>query len=195
VLGVIDVHGTYLPPHFTRTEDVLGLPPGSVGLDNSLPLVQQHKAAFPGYFLDNDDAARLVAALLDEGRITVAHLGSTITRLVDQESATGRDWRQLEELLALIAARDHRGLAEILTRPHLFKYLIPLMAPGKPLARLVCEARDGPFSSTLVPRRWVRSAWAILAAARAKYAPARPNVIAGRRSRVTRTAQRAPTPF
>jgi hypothetical protein len=174
VLGVVDVDGVYVRPAFTRTEEVLGLPPGSVGLDDGLQVVRRHKARFPGYFLDNDDAARVVAALLDEGRITTADLGATFVRLAEQENVAGSHGRHLEELAALVATRDHRRLAEILTRPHLFKYLVPLMAPEMPLARVLCEAGDGPFSSTLVPGRWATSAWAILEAAEAKYAAVDP---------------------
>jgi hypothetical protein len=176
VLGVVNADGEYVPPAFTTTEQVLGLPPGSVRMDNGLPLVRDHKAAFPGYFIHNDDAARLIAALLDQGRVTMADLAAPITQLVERESATGRNWRQLEELLALVAARDHRALAAVLTRPHLFKYLTPLIAPGGPLAHLVSEVRDGPFSATLIPSRWVTSAWSILEAAEAKYAEARPDL-------------------
>jgi hypothetical protein len=169
VLGVIDVDGRYVAPAFTRTEEVLGLAPGSVSLDNGLPVVREHKSLFPGYFIDNDDAARLVAALLEDGRVTVGDLGAAIGRVGEHESAAGGDGRQLDELVALVGARNYRALAEVLTRPHLFKYLVPLLGPGEPLARLLCETGDGPFSSTLVPRRWATSAWAILEAAEAKY--------------------------
>jgi hypothetical protein len=176
VLGVVDVDGKYVPPAFTRTEDVLGLAPGSVGLDNGLRVVREHKAAFPGYFLDNDDAARLIAGLLERRRISVADLAGAIARLVEGESAGGRDWRHLDVLLSAVGARDHLRLAQVLTRPHLFKYLIPLISPGGPLARLVREARDGPFSSVLVPSRWAASAASILQAVEAKYVRARSDV-------------------
>jgi hypothetical protein len=169
VLAVVGTDGVNVPPAFTRTEEVLGLPPGSVGLDSSRPVVQEHKAAFPGYFLDNDDAARIVAGLLDDGRVTEGDLGAPILRLVEHESAKGGQGHRLDELVALIAARDHRALARMLTRPHLFKNLIPLMEPGRPLASLLCETGDGPFSSTLVPGRWRSSAWAVLEAAEEKY--------------------------
>ena len=178
VLGLVDVDGAYVPPDFTRTEEVLGLPPGSVGLDNDLQVVQQLKASYPGYWVHNCDAARLIGGLLDEGCMTIGDLRSTIARLVQGETVSGGDLRRLDELAAAHAARDHRGLAEILTRPHLFKYLIPLISGEQPLSRMsgaefraqiLSGTMDGPFSSTLIPARWTTSAWAILEAAEEKY--------------------------
>src|SRR5262249_18249368 len=116
VLGVVDVDGVYVPPDFTLTEETLGLEPGSVSLNGDLRVVREHKAAFPGYFMDNADAARRLAALLDEGTVTVGTLGGAIDRLVRCETVLGRDQAQLDELVALAAARDHRRLAEFLTR-------------------------------------------------------------------------------
>lgn len=188
VLGVVDVNGEYVPPAFTRTEDTLGLPRGSVGLDVTLPVVQEHKATFPGYFVDNDDAARLITGLLDERRVTVADLSPTIAHLVEQETLLGRDTRQFELLASATGGPDHHRLAEILTRPHLFKYLVPLIASDRPLTRistaelrrrLVWETMDGPFSSTMMPWQSAASARAILEVAEEKYADAEP-----RRSRV-----------
>jgi hypothetical protein len=177
VLGVVDVEGVTVTPAFTRTEDMLGLPTASVGLDNALRIVRQHRASFPGYFVDNDDAARVIAELLDEGRLTVADLRSTVSNLVEQETLLGRDSRQLEELVMLLVQPDHGRLAEILTRPHLFKYLIPVIAGERPLSRMTLEefrrrvlyaTKDGPFSSTVVPSNWVASVWAVLEAAEVK---------------------------
>jgi hypothetical protein len=170
VLGIVGLDGVYVPPAFTPTDEVLGLPRGSVSLAHDVPVVREHRTSFPGYFIHNDDAARILGALLDEGRITVTDLWPAIARLVQRESELGRDRRQLDELIALAAAGDHRTLAEVLTRPRLFKYLIPLLAQGGPLARLLREAGDGPFSAALTPRRWATSAWRILEIAEAKYA-------------------------
>ncbi len=178
VVGVRDVEDEYVTPDFTRTEDVLGLPAGAIRLDNSLSEVREHKASFPGYFIDNDDAARCLAAMMDEGRITVADLGTTICRLVAGESPPGGDGRLLDELVALVGGPDHGRLAEILTTPRLFKYLIPVLSGAQRLSRmsaaefrdrLVCETRDGPFSAAVMPARWAASAWAVLEAAEAKY--------------------------
>jgi len=169
VLGVVDIDGAYVAPGFTSTEDVLGLAPGSVCMDNTLLAVQEHKAAFPGYFIDNDDAAGLLSRLLDDGRLTLADLRATFRHLLQQESAHDRDGRQLDELTTVIAAGDHRGVAWMLTRPRLFKYLIPLIAQGGPVARLTGETGDGPFSATMVRWRWAAAAWAIIEAAEEKY--------------------------
>jgi hypothetical protein len=178
VMGLRDVRGAWVSPAFTRTEDVLGLPAGSVGLDNGLPLVQEHKTAFPGYFVHNDDAAQVISDLLDEGRISAEDLREPTMRLLARESARGADTRVIDELAALIAEPDHRRLADVLTRPRLFQYLVPLIAGSGRLsrmsaadlrARLLYETRDGPFSSTLVPAAWAASAWSVLDAAERKY--------------------------
>jgi hypothetical protein len=170
--------GTFVSPAFTRTEDQLGLPPGSVSMDNDLPVVQTHKMSFPGYFVHNDDAAQVIADLLDEGRLTVEDLRAPTMRLLARESAHGMDFRLVDELAALVAEPDHHRIAEVLTRPRLFKCLVPLITGKQALsrmraadlrARLLYETQDGPFSSTLVPAAWAASAWAVLDTAERKY--------------------------
>jgi hypothetical protein len=181
VAGVRDVDGVYVAPAFRRTEEVLGLPRGSVGMDTTLDVVREHKARFPGYFVDNDDAARLIHQLLDQGRMRAGDLGALIRRLIREELAFGSDRRPLEELAALVARPDHRRLAEILTRPSLFKHLVPVMTGEYPLTgmsaaelrdRLVGETGDGPFSAMAIPTEWAASARAVLEAAEVKYGSA-----------------------
>ncbi len=181
VVGVRDIDGLYVAPDFRRTEDVLGLPVGSISMDDSLPEVREHKASYPGYFIDNDDAAGVVAGLLDDGLLTLSDLGPSIGRLIVAESADGRLGRQLEEVIALLARPDHRRLAKMLTSSRLFKYLGPLMAGKEPLSRLPAgelttrllrETGDGPFSATVSPAEWATSAWAVLDAAAEKYGEA-----------------------
>jgi hypothetical protein len=178
VTGLRSVGGGWVSPDFTRTEEMLGLPPNTVSLDNRLPVVQEHKTAFPGYFVHNDDAAQVIADLLDEGRITVADLRGPTMRLLARESALGADTRLIDELASLVVEPDHRRLADVLTRPRLFQYLVPLIAGDRRLsrmstadfrARLLYDTRDGPYSSTLIPAAWAASAWAVLEAAERKY--------------------------
>jgi hypothetical protein len=177
VLGVVDVEGVYVPPDFTRSEDVLGLPAGSVGLDDRLDVVQEHRTAFPGYFIANDDAARVLARLLDEGRVVAAELRAAVMRQVAREPSACRDRRQVEGIGDLRTRADRRRLAALLTRSQMFKYLIPLIGPGRPLSALVAETGDGPFSATLVPARWRTSAWTILDVAQEKYAGAETDTV------------------
>jgi hypothetical protein len=175
VMGVRDATGRYLAPPFTRSEEVLGLPADSIGMDNGLPLVREHKARFPGYFVDNADAARVLAELLDAGRVRAAELRGPILRAVEEEEALGRDTCLVDELAALLTVRDHPRMAEVLTRPRLFKHLAPLLASRPELARLVVDGtRDGPYSSTMVPAAWAAGAWAILETAESASARARP---------------------
>lgn len=174
VMAVRDADGTPVRPAFIRTEELLGLPPASVELDDALEVVLEHKVGAPGYFVDNDDAADVLAGLLDGGRITVADLWPAIARLVGAEAG-----ERTAGLLHTIAASDHRGLAEVLTRPRAMKHLIPLLAGEEPLSRmsaselrrrLLSETGDGPFSASVVPSTWSVGAWAMLRAAERRYA-------------------------
>jgi hypothetical protein len=165
----IDVGGTYVAPAFAPTEEVLGLPVGSVRLDLSLPAVQRHRAAAPGYFVDPADAARVLTALLAEERVTIADLGEAIVRLIGEETARRHDRPHLDELVGLVVQRDYARLAEVLTRPTRIKHLAPLMVPGGPLTSLLEETGSRPFSSTVDPAAWAASARAVLAAAETKY--------------------------
>jgi hypothetical protein len=168
VLGVTDVTGTYIPPDFTPTEDMLGLPRGAVQLDTSLELVRRYKIGLPGYFIHPGDAAGILRELLDAGRIAIDDLAPCLLRMA----------REHEEL-PLVAAPDHGLLARTLTQPRLFKYLVPLLESDRSLAgmsvaelraRLVDETRSRPFSATMRPRAWADRARAILEAAATKYA-------------------------
>jgi hypothetical protein len=179
VLGVVGVDGVYVAPAFTRTEEVLGLLPGSVRLDNDLPVVREHKTAFPGYFVDNDDAARVLAEMLDDGRLSLADLRSAIAEAIGWEVLARRSGRELKALMATATVPDGHRVARTLTRPDLFKFLVPLLVGERPLpgmsaaelrAHLLFETGDGPFSSTLVPAGWAANAEAILRAAEEKYA-------------------------
>jgi len=178
VLAVRDVDGRSVSPAFVRTEETLGLAPGSVRLDNDQPVVREHKIAAPGYFVDNAAAAAVLESLLDEGSVTVADLRPSIGRLIEGESALGGAGRQLEELVTLIVSPGHRWLAETLTRPRLFKYAVPLLSGADPLTRmsladlrwrLLLETGDGPFSAAVRPARWVEDARSILQAVEGKY--------------------------
>jgi hypothetical protein len=178
VVSMYDVDGTHVRPAFKSTEELLGLPNGSVSLDNGSPVVQEHKTTFPGYFVDNEDAARLIAGLLDEGRLTPADLREPTMRLIARESAAGGDQALIDELMALVVEPDHQRLADVLTRPRLFQYLVPLLTGTRPPARMTAAelrtlllrgTRDGPFSSTVVPAAWAASAWEVMGAAERKY--------------------------
>jgi hypothetical protein len=79
----------------------------------------------------------------------------------------------------MLVQPDHSRLAAVLTRPRLFKYLVPILAGDCQLAqistaeiraRLLYDTRDGPFSSTVVPATWAASAATVLKAASAKHA-------------------------
>jgi hypothetical protein len=178
VVGVRDIHSRYIAPDFTPTEELLRLPPGSVRLDNASPVVQEHKTTFPGYFVDNEDAARFFARLLGGDLISVADLRPAVVRLVAREWRANRDSPLLAELLDLIGTPEQRRLVEILTAPRMFKYLSAFVSGDLHLSRMsgaelrqrfLAETGDGPFSATVRLAEWAASARAVLEAAEEKY--------------------------
>ena len=178
VLGIVDLNGGYVAPANTRTDEILGVAPGSTRMDNRLPAVREYKAKLPGYLIDNGSAAVLIARMLESGSITVADLQPTIAHLVEQEMTGGRDGDRLVDLLCAAAAGDHAHVAEFLTQPCMFKYMVPRIVSDAPLARmsgaefrdcLIDQTSDGPFSSTRTPQDWLASAQRVLSAAREKY--------------------------
>lgn len=178
VLRVGDVDGRSVAPAHFNSEEILGLPGGSVRMDNRLPVVREHKANLPGYLLDNDSARDVILRLLESGRISAADLRPTVALLVEAELALGRERRELVDLLCAASTSDHNRLAEALTRPVMFKYMVPRILSDEPLEgmsgpefrdALIDGTDDGPFSSTRSPRDWLHSAQAVLEAAAAKY--------------------------
>jgi hypothetical protein len=174
VLAVRDVVGRSVQPAFTRTEEVLGLPAGSVVLDLRQVDVQAHKLAVPGYFVDHLDATELVGGLLDEGRLTLADLRPAIAAVIGGASSLGGAEALAGRLVMAVAAPpDHHAIAEILTHPRVFKYLVPLLAGAEPLermstadlrTRLIWETGNRPFSSTVLLPGWRASALRVLRA-------------------------------
>jgi DNA-binding PadR family transcriptional regulator len=156
VLGVVGLDGAYVSPDFTRTEQTLRLPPGTVTMENGLPADRARLQAFTSA---GDAAAEVLAELIEAGRISVGHLVAV--------AAPHLTTSQLETMGGLIAQRDQRGLARLLSRGPAFRRVRRLVqtAPSRPLAEL---AGESPFSSTLIPAAWAASAWAILEIAETK---------------------------
>ena len=178
VLAIEDVDGRSMAPAHFKTDEILGLPMGCTRMDNRLPVVREHKAILPGYLLDNDSARALLAQLLHEGRLSIADLQPTIANVVEQEVALGGERAPLVDLVCAATSRDYDCVAEALTRPLFFKYMVPRIMSNEPLAHmsgaefrdaLIDGTADGPFSSTRSPRDWLESACRVLEAAKAKY--------------------------
>jgi hypothetical protein len=175
VMVVHDIDGNAVRAPFVGTHEVLGLPAGAVALNRGLPVVEGAMLAAPGYFFDHDSAARVLATLLDERRLTMADLRPTIARLVEWEAGAGQPGERLDELLTAVAMPDHGRLAVLLTRPRSMKYLVPLLMHSAELrTRLLREAADGPFSACVLPPAWTAAAWAMLEAAGGEHVTPRP---------------------
>lgn len=178
VLAVRGVDGSLVRPAFARTEELLGLPDGSIGLDSDMPVVRAYKLSMPGYFVDERDAARLLLDLLDEGELTKDDLLPAIGRVIEEGSAIGLDGRQLEELLALNAVVPHDRLAALLARPRAMKHLIPLLTGREPLSRMpltefrrrfLHETGHAPISASGPPAAWSAGARTLLDAVEARW--------------------------
>lgn len=161
---------------FTSSEETLGLPPDSVFVSNVL--AWRHKVGRPGYWVHSGDAADALFGLLEQGRLTVAELRRAMGRLIEVESAIGGTGRELEELIALWREPDHRQLADLLTRPRMFKHLIPLLRGDERLSRISCgqlracllfATKNAPYSCTVLPGPWAASAQALLEATASRY--------------------------
>jgi hypothetical protein len=84
-----------------------------------------------------------------------------------QAAALRDDRRLLYELACATGGDDHRRLAEILTRPHVFGYLASLMTDcarlagmtGGELCQLLGRVGAGLGSSAVRPAAWIQSAW------------------------------------
>jgi hypothetical protein len=55
---------------FPRTEDLLGLPCGSIRLNRNNPIVARHILHYPGYFLDSQGVFAVVNQLLEDGDLS-----------------------------------------------------------------------------------------------------------------------------
>jgi hypothetical protein len=145
---------------FTRSEDTLDLSPEwQVRLNNHNHGVQHVKTFYPGYWVDGEDAARVMRDLLQNGALTDQDLRSA--------------WPEIPPELATAETGNARELDELigfLTKPKHFKYLIPVIKKHSSLHdKLIHEAASRPYSSTLVPRLWRQSALNLLSVAKEKY--------------------------
>jgi hypothetical protein len=163
-LSVRDVAGQLVMLDFAKTSVTLGLPPTDrLCLDNRNPEVRELKLQNPGYWLDNPGAAKVLKGLAHDGLLTADEFPPTCGLRHGGSAIPGG----LEETI------------DLLVQPRNFKYLLDLIhtpgsinrrLSGEELRhRLITEAGDGPFSSTVVPRTWRRSALKLVTAAQEKY--------------------------
>lgn len=109
---------------FPPTEDVLGVPPGSIHLDRNNPAVVRHILRFPGYFLDTGGVFDVVEDVIKGGKLSEDEF----------KFRSGLD--------AVNALKNPRNVKEI----------VPLLDPETPVglmlrARFLEEVPDGTFSS------------------------------------------------
>lgn len=117
----VDGETTYKHP---PTEDILGLPRGTIHLDRDNPVVVYHILRYPGYFLDTNGVYLVVKQLIDEGKLSIEGF---------------REQTGLENLSDLLRARN-------------IKALVPLIHADNRLGiilqdRLLSDVGDGIYSS------------------------------------------------
>ncbi len=192
VLGIRTPKGAYLVPAFPPAAEVLGL--SAVRLNRQLPEVQEHLWRYPGYWLDNDDAAGRVQEALEMGLVRPEELADAFDAIHRQ--ATPEEYEALRRMRIGIVdpvmtpeeAREvtagervarpprfdcmkyHRDLGHVLTRPRYARHLVPLLETHPALRALVLQAGDGPFCSILTPSTMAQDARALLIAGSRKYA-------------------------
>lgn len=193
VLSLKTVEGNLVTPAFYPTTETLNLPPHIIlKLNNEHRGVYEHKAHFPGYWLDNNGAGRVFSELIEDGRLLAKDLVPTLREIF--RDCTGRDRIRLLKDLAKIGldglpAKDLdnfywdvegcKKIVLLLTRSRYSKYLVPMLntsgqitdrLSGEELrSLLVYTAGDGPYSSTYTPSGLRKNAFDLLIAAKEKY--------------------------
>ena len=174
VLSIRDKNGSIVMLDFAKTEDTLNLPPGwRLKLDDGNPHVQEHKAKYPGYWIDNEGARSTLLKFLASGRFVFEDFKDPLEALLNSDDNCFLPAEDKENLRTVLDNVDNSNLADIigtLIKPRFFKFLIPLIASMEDVrSALIFETPDGPFSSTITPQLWRESALRLLAAAQEKY--------------------------
>ena len=99
---VLNRNGLYF--HFPRTEELLGLPDGSVRLNRANPTVLHHMFSYPGYFLDAQDLQNTIQHKAIRGAILEAGQPHHLVSLLRGSSEVGG------RLRSRIVERVHDGV-------------------------------------------------------------------------------------
>jgi hypothetical protein len=152
---------------FQRTANTLNIAPtGQLVLDNNLREVRHLKLNYPGYWLDNEQAAKVFEKLLNQGLLNLAVLLPILKRI------KGTDKVEAEQA-------ENGEIARFLTNSRNFKYLIPLLNSDEAITaglsgaelreQLLAGGGDGPFSCAFKPAQFVQSGLNLLQEAYQKY--------------------------
>lgn len=160
--------------NFVKTGDTLGFPASwGLKLDDQNPDVQQHKANYPGYWVDNTDAKLTLEELIRSNKLSINDFESPIKKLLE---SADKDFLRYDELQLCYEILEnpngkYQDVIAFVTKPPIFKFLIPLIEENAELREaFIFHTRDGPFSSSFRPQDWRESALNLLAIAQEKYA-------------------------
>lgn len=198
VLTVKDINGQIVKLDFPKVSQTLGLSgEWVVEMDNGNPGVIAHKLNLPGYWINNEGAAKILENLCMARKITLDDLKPFYEDLlakVDDEEKQNRlrkdlirggllDPNQQQFLLSeSFLEKDEEFLKKVIrfaTCSRYFKHLVPVymqdsivndrLSAQELRDCLVYEAGDGPFPSLLSPKPWRLSNLELLKAAKIKY--------------------------
>jgi hypothetical protein len=186
VLSLQKAGGQKVTLAFPRTEDTLGLGHDrTLILDNDHPTVVEYKTNFPGYWLNNEKAAEVLADLVRRNLLSVQELLTVwkqvkaILKRTADDQERGKLVADLQKVgitlpidfpTAFTDEVRRPGFLRVLTSPRYFKFVTPLFQENPHLRHaLIYEAGDGPYSAAMVPARWTRNAERFLFSAKEKY--------------------------
>ena len=182
-LSIVDTHGKDVVLDFSPAAQILGLPSHqTLRLNRGHPVVVQHLATFPGYWVDNTSAAATIIRLRKEGKVSKDQVQTAWERLrldaLTNEDVMSKLRTALRNGGAIRAAGDlpvdieslEEHIIALLTTPRYFKYMIPLEEHSALYQGVVYESGDGPYPVALIPEAWEKSAKNLLRKTQEKYA-------------------------
>jgi hypothetical protein len=182
-LSIVDTHGNDVVLDFSPAAQTLGLPSHqTLRLNREHPVVRQHLATFPGYWVDNTVAAATIIRLRKDGNVSKEHIQTAWERLrldaLTNEEVMSKLRKALQHEGAMRSEGDipiaieqvEEPIIALLTTPRYFKYLIPLEEHTALYHGVVYESGDGPYPVALLPGAWENSAKNLLRKAHEKYA-------------------------
>jgi hypothetical protein len=167
---------------FSPAALTLGLPTHqTLRLNREQPVVRQHLATFPGYWVDNTLAAATIIRLRKDGKVSKEHIQTAWDRLrldaLMNEEVMSKLRKALQHEGAMRSEGDipvaieqvEEPIIALLTTPRYFKYLIPLEEHAAFYHGIVYQSGDGPYPVALLPEAWENSAKNLLRKAQEKY--------------------------
>jgi hypothetical protein len=169
---------------FTHVERTLGLPHGSMMLNNADPSVQHLKTHAPGYWVNNAVAAAEFQQLCMDDQIRQEDLMGACEQALADGVIRDNEVFLFKKLVHndALSKSELAHIVEILTTSRCFKYLVPFINHAEEPEEnetkvtaatlrdiMINQAGDGPYPLLVTPQAWRNDAWNLLKAVKAKY--------------------------